>query len=191
MDELHLPAEDDAALIVEADPASIGRRRLFGLAAGGAAAVAGGVLLGAGPAEAASRRPAPKPQALGGSIVIPKLRVNKPLYEGIATLSLNAGPGHWPGTPFPGQPGNAVFAGHRVSRHRVFRNIHKLVPGDLVRFQMWYGTFDYLVTGSEVVHPRTGAGSVLSQTATATATLFSCHPPGSTRLRYVVHLSKS
>jgi len=177
--------EESLALEARTESGALGRRRLFGLAAGGAAAVAGGVLLGAQPAHAATR-----PRALGGKIVIPKIRVNKALYEGLATSALNLGPGHWPGTPLPGEAGNTVFAGHRVSKHRVFRNIHLLVPGDLVQFQMWYGTFNYEVVGSWVVNPRTAAGDVLNQNGPWATTIFACHPPGSIRYRYVVRAER-
>src|SRR3712207_8743422 len=40
----------------------------------------------------------------------------------------------WPGTAFPGETGNAVFAGHRVTHSHPFRHIDKLVPGDEVFF---------------------------------------------------------
>jgi sortase A len=42
------------------------------------------------------------------------------------------------------------------------------------------------VSGSEVVEPT--AIEVIDQTPAATATLFACHPPGSTKYRYIVHL---
>jgi sortase (surface protein transpeptidase) len=46
---------------------------------------------------------------------------------------------------------------------------------------------EYQVTGSLIVRPRDVW--IIDQTNTPTATLFACHPPHSTRYRYVVHLA--
>lgn len=94
--------------------------------------------------------------------------------------------GHWPGTAQPGQLGNAVFGGHRVSHTKPFRNIDKLQPGDEVTFQTASGVFVYAVTSTEIVSPN--AVWIINPTPDATATFFACHPPGSTRQRIVVHL---
>jgi sortase A len=122
-----------------------------------------------------------------GTIEIPKLGIAVPLLEGITLTTLDSGPGHWPGTAMPGQRGNAVVAGHRTSRGRVFRDIDDLVPGDEVIFTTAEGRFRYLVTGTTIVMPD--ALYIIEQTETPTATLFACHPPGSTRQRIVVQLA--
>ena len=54
-----------------------------------------------------------------GSIAIPKLGVDMTMYEGIRLTTLDRGPGHWPGSGMPGEAGNVVVAGHRVSNHQV------------------------------------------------------------------------
>jgi sortase A len=87
----------------------------------------------------------------------------------------------------PGQQGNIVVAGHRVSHDKPFRNLDKLQAGDEVIFTTEAGRFVYKVTSTEVVNP--GALWIVDQTAEFTGTLFACHPPGSTRQRIVVHLS--
>ena len=122
-----------------------------------------------------------------GTIEIPKIGVSKSMYEGITLTTLDHGPGHWPGTAMPGQLGNVVIAGHRVSHDKPFRNIDKLVPGDDVIMTTADGSFDYKVTGTEIVNPD--ALWIVDQTPDYTATLFACHPPGSTRQRIVVHLA--
>ena len=129
---------------------------------------------------------AKEPYVEVGRISIPRLGLELPLLEGIALSTLDRGPGHWPGTAMPGQSGNVVVAGHRVSHSKPFRHIDLLQPGDTVTFTTPDGSFVYVVTGSEVVSPS--ALWVTDQTAAATATLFACHPPGSTKQRYVVHL---
>ncbi len=122
-----------------------------------------------------------------GRILIPRIGVDLPLLEGIALSTLDRGPGHWPGTAMPGQIGNAVIAGHRVSHGKPFRHIDDLQPGDEVTMTTADGTFTYVVTGSEVVD--NSAMYIVDQTPEATATLFACHPAGSTKQRYVVHLA--
>jgi sortase A len=122
-----------------------------------------------------------------GTIEIPKLGVNKPLFEGVTLTTLDKGPGHWPGTAQPGQIGNVVVAGHRTSHDKPFRNIDQLVPGDQVIFTVGTDSFVYQVTGTTFVKPD--ALYIIDQTTTATATLFACHPPGSTKQRIVVSLA--
>jgi sortase A len=121
-----------------------------------------------------------------GRIEIPRISVDRPVYEGITLGTLDAGPGHWPGSAMPGQIGNVVVAGHRVSHSGPFRNIDQLQPGDEVVLTTADGRFVYVVSGSDVVEPT--AIEVIEQTPAATATLFACHPPGSTKYRYIVHL---
>src|SRR5687768_12040971 len=46
---------------------------------------------------------------------IPKIGVEKAVVEGVGVPDLKKGPGHYPGTPLPGQAGNAAIAGHRTT----------------------------------------------------------------------------
>ncbi len=119
-----------------------------------------------------------------GRIVIPKLGVDMVMYEGIRLSTLDYGPGHWPGTAMPGQVGNVVVGGHRTSSHRVFRNVDQLVAGDEIKFRDAAGEHTYAVDRVEIVPPS--AVWIVDPTETATATLFACHPPGSTAKRIVV-----
>lgn len=119
-----------------------------------------------------------------GTISIPKIGVQMTMYEGIRLTTLDLGPGHWPGTAMPGQVGNVVVGGHRVSKHKVFRNVDQLVAGDEIIFDDPDGHFVYRVTRTEIVEPT--AVWIVNPTPTATVTLFACHPPGSTRQRIVV-----
>jgi sortase A len=122
-----------------------------------------------------------------GTIEIPKIGLVHPVFEGNTLTQIDHGPSHWPGTALPGQAGNAVFAGHRVTHTRPFRNIDQLVPGDLVHFVVGGVRTTYRVTESFVVTPKDTW--IINQTPTPTATLFACHPPGSARYRYVVRLA--
>jgi sortase A len=122
-----------------------------------------------------------------GTLEIPKLGVTQPLLEGITLNTLDLGPGHWPGTAMPGDLGNAVVAGHRTSHGKVFRDIDQLVAGDEVVLTTDDGRFVYLVEEIVIVQPD--ALYIIEQTREHTATLFACHPPGSTRQRIVAHLT--
>jgi sortase A len=122
-----------------------------------------------------------------GSIEIPAIGVDKTMFEGVTLTTLNRGPGHWPGTALPGQIGNVVVGGHRVSHDKPFRNLDKLVPGDQVIFTTTEGRFVYDVVSTEIVTPD--AIRIIDQTPEKTATLFACNPPGSTKQRIVIHLA--
>lgn len=135
--------------------------------------------------------PPPDPQAIEpivelGSIQIPKLGLSTPFFEGIALPTLDNGPGHWPGTAAPGAMGNVVIGGHRTSAGRPFRHLQKLVPGDQVIFNTETGQFTYHVLRTEIVTPD--SIWIIDQTEAYTATLFACHPVGSTKERIVVFL---
>ena len=130
---------------------------------------------------------APEQLVALGTIEIPKIGVSKSMYEGITLTTLDNGPGHWPGTAMPGQLGNVVIAGHRVSHDKPFRNLDQLVEGDDVFLTTGDGRFDYKVIGTEIVTPD--ALWIADQTPDYTATLFACNPPGSTKQRIVVHLA--
>jgi sortase A len=119
-----------------------------------------------------------------GRLLIPKIGVDMALYEGIRMSTLDYGPGHWPGTAMPGEIGNVVVGGHRTSKHKVFRHVDQLVAGDEIIFSMPNGDFTYIVNRVEIVEPS--AVWIIDPTETPTATLFACHPPGSTRQRIVV-----
>jgi len=129
----------------------------------------------------------PEPELHLGRIRIPALGLDTVLYEGIRLTTLDKGPGHWPGSALPGQVGNVVVGGHRVTHTRPFRHLDRLAPGDLVEFEVDGGVFVYEVVASEVVDPVEGMRIVV-QTPERTATLFACHPPGSAQYRWVVHL---
>jgi sortase A len=130
---------------------------------------------------------APEPIQEIGTIEIPKIGLVSKIYHGITLRNIDLGPSHWPGTAFPGENGNAVFAGHRVTHTHPFRNIDQLAQGDLVYFTINGQRTTYVMTGSLIVQPKDTW--IADQTDTPTATLFGCHPPGSARFRYVVKLA--
>jgi sortase A len=122
-----------------------------------------------------------------GWIEIPKIGLSHQLFEGVTLHNIDEGPSHWTGTAAPGRPGNAVFAGHRVTHSRPFRWIDQLDVGDSVIFTVGPVRSVYRVTDSLVVGPEDTW--IANQTAEPTATLYACHPPGSAAQRYVVQMA--
>jgi sortase A len=120
------------------------------------------------------------------TLEIPKIGISKTMFEGVTLGTLDHGPGHWPGSALPGQIGNMVIAGHRMSHDRPFRDLDLLVPGDEMVLTDATGRHVYRVVSTEIVDPN--ALWILDQTPASTATLFACHPKGSTKQRIVVHL---
>ena len=88
-----------------------------------------------------------------GKILIPRFDLDAVVIQGTDTASLEKGPGHYPETPFPGQPGTVAIAGHRTTYLAPFRHIDSLVPGDEIHLEMPYADFTYVVTGHKVVNP--------------------------------------
>ncbi len=119
-----------------------------------------------------------------GSIEIEKLGVQERLMHGVTLRNIDLAPSHWPGSALPGEAGNMVVAGHRVTHGRPFRNLDRLVPGDQIVVTAKGVRAAYRVASTFIVTPdRT---DIANPTPTPTLTLFACHPPGSARQRIVV-----
>ena len=129
---------------------------------------------------------APEPVVEIGSIEIPRIGLSTRLFQGVTMHNIDRGPSLWTGSARPGQPGNAVVAGHRVSHGRPFRRIDELERGDAVSFTVDGTRTTYRVTGTRIVEPEDTW--IANQTPAVTATLYACHPPGSVAYRYVVDL---
>ncbi|HJQ90539.1 MAG TPA: sortase [Acidimicrobiia bacterium] len=84
---------------------------------------------------------------------VPKVGLEAVVFEGVTKPTLAKGPGHMPGTPLPGQPGNAVISGHRTTYGRPFHDFDLLVPGDRVEVDTGIGTHVYEVRESFIVAP--------------------------------------
>ena len=117
-------------------------------------------------------------------IAIPRIGLDQVVVEGVGAPQLAVGPGHYPGTALPGQPGNSGIAGHRTTHGAPFNALAELVPGDPVVLTTLQGTFTYRVTRSLVVAPDDVA--VLRPTAVPQLTLTTCNPKYSAAQRLVV-----
>ncbi|MDP9074382.1 MAG: class E sortase [Actinomycetota bacterium] len=118
--------------------------------------------------------PGPPIGAAVAHLEIPKLGIDKYVVQGIGEEDLRKGPGHYPETPMPGEPGNAAIAGHRTTYGAPFYNIDKLAPGDDIYVTTAAGKFRYRVDHSLTVKPSDV--SVLKQTGDNRLTLTTCTP---------------
>ena len=130
---------------------------------------------------------APEPIVQIGTLEIPKIGLVTPIFHGITLRNIDLGPSHWPGTAMPGEMGNTVFAGHRVTHTHPFLHIDQLEPGDQAIFTVNGVKSVYTVTGHEIVKPD--ALWIANPTSTPQATIFGCHPPHFATYRYVVHMA--
>jgi sortase A len=83
------------------------------------------------------------------AIRVPKLGYFAAVREGTNTTVLYSGPGHYPGTVWPGDQGTVGVAAHNV----YWINFPQLKSHDEIDIQTRYGTFRYRVTGSKIVNP--------------------------------------
>jgi sortase A len=131
--------------------------------------------------------PPPPPPEDGGAVArirIPDIGVDKIVVQGVSLADLKRGPGHYPATPLPGQPGNAAIAGHRTTYGAPFNRIDELEPGDKVLVTTMQGAFEYEVSEQQIVTPS--QVEVLDDFGDDRLTLTACHPKYSARQRIVV-----
>lgn len=146
-----------------------------------AAAVA---TLPSGPPVAAPRTTAPPEGEPIGDIRIPVIGMNQVVVEGTNTPDLRKGPGHYIGTPLPGQSGNAAVAGHRTTYGHPFYNLDAVKLGDPIVLTTLQGVFVYDTTKSWVVAPSDT--SVISNQPSNLITLTTCNPRFSASTRLIV-----
>ncbi len=126
----------------------------------------------------------PEPGSPLGIITIPAIGLEKVVVQGVRTADLREGPGHYPGTALPGEPGNAAIAGHRTTFGAPFFRLGDLRRGDAIFVRTLQGRFRYDVLRSEVVPPSDTA--VLAASHMSELTLTTCNPPYSAASRLVV-----
>jgi sortase A len=116
---------------------------------------------------------------------IPVIGVDRYVVEGVAEGDLQEGPGHYPGTPLPGQAGNVAIAGHRTTFGAPFFRLNEVHSGDLVYLTDALGTtWVYSVVSQFVVAPSDVA--VLDATRVHELTLTTCNPRFEATSRLVV-----
>jgi sortase A len=118
-------------------------------------------------------------------LVIPALKVDTVVVEGIGASALRAGAGHYPNTPLPGEEGNVAIAGHRTTYGKPFANLDRLQVGEDIVLETPIGRHVYRVTREPFVVSNNDF-TVIAQTPGKTLTLTTCHPKGSARQRLIV-----
>lgn len=108
---------------------------------------------------------------LVGRIAIDRIGLSAIVAEGVTASTLRRAVGHLPGTPFPGEAGNAVLAGHRDTFFRTLKDIRE---GDTIRMAIPDGEFEYIVESRTVVTPD--RVEFLKATKSPTLTLITCYP---------------
>lgn len=117
----------------------------------------------------ATREPPPHGTPVA-RVRIPRLGLDEVVVEGVDDDALRAGPGHIPGTPLPGRPGNAVLSAHR-DRH--FHALGDIAVGDTIATESDAGRMLWIVAARRVVHRD---ARVLRQGDTPELTLTTCWP---------------
>jgi sortase A len=137
-----------------------------------------------GPPVTATRTAAPSEGAPVGDIRIPKIGINQVVVEGTNTPDLRKGPGHYNGTPLPGQSGNASIAGHRTTYGHPFYNLDGVKVGDPIVLTTLQGIFVYDTTKTWVVSPNDT--TVIKNAFANIITLTTCNPRFSASTRLIV-----
>ena len=132
-------------------------------------------------------------------VIIPKINVDVPVVYDVGTndekaiqSALERGVVHYPGTAVPGQNGNVVVVGH--SSNNLFNNgkykfafvlLNRLQVGDTITMQYGGKRYVYKVYETVIVKP-TDVGVLGPTDKTASLTLITCDPPGTSINRLVI-----
>lgn len=117
-------------------------------------------------------------------LIIDKLDLKVPIYNGTDEINLNRGAGRIKGTAWIDSPGNLGIAGHRDGFFRVLKDIQL---GDSINMLTHEGKTEFLVSSITIVDPTDV--SVLAPTDEPTITLVTCYPfyfVGHAPKRYIV-----
>lgn len=92
-----------------------------------------------------------------GSIDIPKISVNLPIYHGTKEEVLSSGAGHVQGTSIPvgGENTHSVLTAHRgLPSSRLFTRLDELVKGDMFFISIQNNTLAYKVSKIKTINPE-------------------------------------
>lgn len=123
-----------------------------------------------------------------GSIEIPAIHVNLPIYHGIDDTVLAKGVGHMPGTAFPigGEGNHTVLTGHTgLPSAELFTGLDRLSEGDLFYISILGQTLAYEVDSIQTVLPEE-THSLQSIPGGDYCTLVTCTPYGINSHRLLV-----
>ena len=103
-------------------------------------------------------------------IRVPRIGYFAAVGEGTDSVALDAGPGHYSDTAWPGQPDNVAVAAHNV----YWIQFNDLRTGDEVKLETRWGTYTYRITGRRVV--EADDRTILVHTLQPRLTLTTCWP---------------
>jgi sortase A len=119
---------------------------------------------------------------------IPQLGLRAVVVQGSSPERTKEGPGHLPGTPLPGEFGNSVILGRRLTYGAPFRHLDRMQTGDEITAITGQGFFTYRVTSVSYLEP--GQPDVTGPSLDSRLTLVTAGPSAvpSTRLAVVAKL---
>ena len=139
-------------------------------------------------------RASPKNPYAIGELNIPAIDLRTKVFEGVNETAIKQGPGHWPGTPAPSEPGNFVLSGHRSTETRPFLYLDRLSRGDLITMTQGNTRYRYAVDSVTVVPESRYVPYVLrppKQPNARMITLFACNPLTASYRRIVFARTRS
>lgn len=127
-----------------------------------------------------------------GSISVPSMECDLPLYFGAGNDNLANGAAVISGTSVPlgTADSNCVIAGHRGwMSARYFRDIENVALGDALTLTLPWGVYRYQAVGSAVISPN-DVDALAVVPGKDMVTLITCHPYGYNYQRYVVYFER-
>ena len=108
-----------------------------------------------------------------GTLKIPSISIEIPVYHGDSPEQLVDGAGHYAGSYFPGEGSSIVLAAH--NSHGLFYNLPQIQIGDIATIETIYGTFQYEVYKTDIVDYRDNSKFPI-QTDEEILMLYTCYP---------------
>lgn len=122
-----------------------------------------------------------------GTIEIPKIDVNLPVYYGDTLEILKKGVGHSSGSYFPGEGGSIIYMGHNSKK--MFRRFSELQIGNEIKVTTNYGEFTYKIYDMQLINEN-DTEKLPVQDEKEILMVYTCYPfnnIGYTTQRYVVY----
>ena len=113
-----------------------------------------------------------------GTLIIPSINVNLPIFDGVSNINLQKGIAHLDNTSYPtGEPStHCVLAGHSgLSRAKILDDLDKLQIGDTFQIDYLNSVHNYVVINIQVVLPDQ-TDSLRIQQGDTLVTLVTCTP---------------
>lgn len=130
-----------------------------------------------------------KTEPAAAVLLIPKIHLKVPVFNGTDELTLNRGAGRIIGSAKIGQGGNTAIAAHRDG---FFRGLKDIALGDSITLVTPTRTIHFVIDRTETVRPDDVR--VLADNGVPSLTLVTCFPfyfVGSAPLRFIVHASSA